>query len=306
MGKLLCFPNRDAACMDTFIKELQARECDEKTIQLYQSDINIFRTDVAKDLLDVAAEDVYRVIEGWQAQNLSAATLQRRASSLRQFYNLLYNLGLISARPTASLRVPKPWKRVKVHPAEDLELVISAIGVESPFDIRDRAVLLLLRDSGIRATAIAKCEVANIDWKLSRMMLRDDKYAKDHWVPLSKRCLAAITLYLEKSRPYFLHGRELPFMFPSARSLTPLTRQRVWQIAERWSKEVLGVKVSPHAWRRALLTEGSEKGMEVFDLMQMAGHENPETTQHYLRHSNGKLRDIFYKAHPLAGKGVQQ
>ena len=41
MAKLLIFPSRNAACMDSFLKELQARECDEKTIQLYQSDISI-------------------------------------------------------------------------------------------------------------------------------------------------------------------------------------------------------------------------------------------------------------------------
>jgi integrase/recombinase XerD len=305
MAKLLSFPSRDAACMDAFVKELQARECDKFTIRLYESDINTFRADVAKDLLDVEAEDVYKVIEQWQAQKLSAATIQRRASALRQLYNLLCNIGLISKRPTATLRVPKAWKRVAVHPAEDLELIISAIGVESPFDIRDRLVLLILRDSGIRAEAVARCEVANIDTKLGRIMLRDDKHRKDHWVPLSRRCLTAITRYLAKAHPYFLQGRELPFMFPSDRSDKPITRQRVWQIADRWSKEVLGVKVSPHAWRRALLTEGAEKGMELFDLMQMAGHESPETTQRYLRHSNGKLREVFYKTHPLAGKGQQ-
>ena len=305
MGKLLEFPSRDQACIEAFVKELKARECTDATIQLYQSDLNIFRTDVGKDLLDVAAEDVYKVIEHWQKQEASAATVQRRACALRQFYNLLYNLGLISTRPTASLRVPKPWKRVEVPPAENLELIISTIGVENPFDIRDRTVLLMLRDSGTRANATAKCEVANIDWNVGRIMLRDDKYRKDHWTPLSKRCLAAITLYLNKARPYFLHDRDLPFMFPNLNTDVPITRQRVWQIVDRWSREALGERVSPHAWRRALLTEGSENGMELFDIMQMAGHESPETTQRYLKHSNGKLREIFYKTHPLAGRRSQ-
>ena len=230
--------------------------------------------------------------------------MQRRVSALQQLYNLLYNLGLISIRPTASLRVPKPWKRVKVPPPRISELVISAIGVESPFDIRDRAVLLMLRDGGIRAEAVARCEVANIDWKLGRIMLRDDKYGKDHWVPVSKRCLAAITLYLKKAHAHFLRGRELPFMFPSAQSDGPMTRQRIWQIAGRWTMEVLGIKVSPHAWRRALLTEGSESGMELFDLMQMAGHLDPATTQRYLRHSDGKLREVLQDA-STRGKGAE-
>jgi site-specific recombinase XerD len=114
---------RDDACLDSFVRDLQARECNAKTIEAYQSDIKLFQKDVGKELLEVESGDVYRVIAGWQSQNITAATVRRRAASLRQFFNLLYMVGLISIRPTADLRVPKPWRRVGVHPAGDLERV---------------------------------------------------------------------------------------------------------------------------------------------------------------------------------------
>lgn len=292
--------NSDDACIAAFVDALRARECDPKTIACYQSALTIFRLDVAKDLLDVGANDVFRVVELWQRQNLAPATVRRRASGLRQFYNIMFLEGLISVRPTADLRVPKPWRRAKVQPAIDLERVISAVGIESPLDVRDRALLLLLRDSGIRASAVARCELVNVDWKLGRLMLRKDKYAKDHFVPLSKRSLTALRQYVDTARPYFLHGRELPYIFPALRKDTPLTRQRVWQVADKWSVKVLGVRCSPHSWRRTMITEGAENGMEVFDLMQLAGHDNPRTTQQYINHSTEKLRDIFYRSHPRA------
>jgi len=289
---------RDEACMECFIHDLRARASDPKTIDAYASDVNIFREAVTKNLIDIEAEDIYRVIAQWQAQNVSVATVQRRAAALRQFYNLLYTVGLISIRPTALLRVPKPWKRIQAAPNEDLELVILSIGKESPFDLRDRAVLLLLRDTGIRANAIATSELANVDWKRGRIMLRDDKYGKDHWVPLSKRSLEALHQYVQTSRPHFLRGRNIPNLFASPKSLGPITRQRIWQIADKWSMKVLGRRQSPHDWRRAVLTEGAEKGMELFDLMQMAGHVDPTTTQRYLQHSTAKLREVFYRTHP--------
>ncbi len=299
---------RDDACLGSFVEDLRARELNAKTIESYQSDIKIFQNDVGKELLEVESGDVYRVVACWQSQNVAPATLQRRAAALRQFYNLLYLIGLISIRPTAELRVPKPWRRVGVHPAKDLEQVTLAIGTgtQSPFDIRDRAILLLLRDSGIRANAIAQSELANVDWKLGRIMLRNDKYGKDHWVPLSERSTAALRLYVDTTRPYFLRGRTLPYIFVSLQSDGPLTRQRVGQIADRWAMKVLGVRCGPHAWRRTTLTEAAENGMELFDLMQMAGHQNPETTQRYIMHSTGKLREVFYSSHPRAGKGKPQ
>jgi integrase/recombinase XerD len=297
---------RDDACLDSFVQDLRARECSANTIASYQSDIRVFRKDVGKELLEVESGDVYRVVAGWQSQNFALATVQRRAAALQQFYNLLYLIGLISIRPTAELRVPKPWRRVGVHPAEDLERVVLAIGSKTPFDIRDRAVLLLLRDSGIRANAIAQSELANVDWKLGRIMLRKDKYAKDHWVPLSERSTAALRLYVDTTRSYFLHGRDLPYLFVSPGGGRPLTRQRIWQIVDQWTMKVLGVRCGPHGWRRTTLTEGAENGMELFDLMQMARHADPTTTQRYLMRSTGKLREIFYSSHPRARKGQTQ
>jgi site-specific recombinase XerD len=310
MDKLLRFPQAaapvmtsgDDACLEAFVRDLRARECDSKTIESYQSDVKTFRKDVGKELLEVEADDVYRIIERWQSQDITAATVQRRAASLRQFYNLLYMIGLISTRPTAELRVPKARRRMDVHPAEDLERVILAIGTQAPLDIRDRAVLLLLRDSGIRANAIAQCELANVDWKLGRIMLRKDKYAKDHWAPLSERSTAALRLYAGTVRSRFLLGRDLPYLFVSPKTNRPLTRQRIWQIANHWSLKVLGVRCSPHSWRRTILTEGADRGMELFDLMQMAGHAGPSTTQRYLLHSNSKLREVFRSSHPRAEK----
>jgi site-specific recombinase XerD len=302
MTEAITTQERNDACLGAFLDDLRARALNAKTVDAYRSDMEIFRRAVGMELLEVQEVDIFRVVKAWQSQHAGMATVQRRVSVLRQFYDLLYRAGLISVRPAANLRVPKPWRRVDVHAAEDLERVILAIGTQSPFDLRDRALLLLLRDSAIRANAIAQSELANVDPKLGRILLRKDKYGKDHWAPLSKRSSAALRLYVGTARPYFLRGRNLPYIFISLRGDRPLTRQRVWQIANRWTMKVLGVRCGPHAWRRTTITEGADNGMELFDLMQLAAHQSPETTRLYIRHSVGKLREAFYQSHPRAGK----
>ena len=295
---------RNDACLGAFIDDLRARALNAQTVSAYGCDMEIFRRAVGMELLEVKEADIFRVVKEWQSQHAGMATVQRRASVLRQFYDLLYRVGLISVRPTANLRVPKPWRRVNVTAAADLERVVLAIGTENPFDLRDRALLLLLRDGAIRANAIARAELANVDWKQGRVMLRNDKYGKDHWVPLSQRLRVALLVYVTKARPYFLRGRTLPYIFVSLTNDGPLTRQWVGQIADRWAMKILGVRCSPHGWRRSTLTEGADNGMELFDLMQLAGHQDPETTQRYLQHSVSKLREVFYQTHPRARKEV--
>jgi integrase/recombinase XerD len=234
------------------------------------------------------------------------ATIQRRVAALRKFFNLLFSAGLISTRPIANLRLPKAWARVlRPTATEDLERVIAAIGTDSPFDVRNRALLMILRDTGPRVMAISQVELANVDWDLGRVLLLHDKFGKEHWVSLSKRSTAELRRYIETARPYFLHGRDLPYLFLSAKRDGhdgPISRQRVWQIATSWTKKVLGVPCSPHGWRRACLTEGAALGMDTFDLMNLAGHSSPDTTQRYIHHSIDHLKKTLAETHPRARK----
>ena len=137
-------------------------------------------------------------------------------------------------------------------------------------------------------------------------MIRHDKFSKEHQLPLSARTLEAIREYIENARPYFLRDRKLPYLFlvygRTDNSDRPMTRQQFCNITKGWTKKVLGVGISPHKWRAACMTEGAEKGMDVFDLMNLAGHSSPEITQHYIRHQIGHLKDGYYGTHPRAGK----
>lgn len=290
-------------CLQFFVEQLKARRLNPKTIAFYEADLKLFREAVAKDLLEVERADIYRVFEAWKALRASDATISRRAAALRQFYDLIFAAGLISVRPTANLRLPKAWVRVqRVAAAEDLERVIAAIGARTPFDLRDRAILLLLRDTGPRANAIAHLELRDVDWQQERLFLRHDKFSKQHYVPLSKRTLEAVRDYVQKGRAYFLHGRDMPFLFLWSKGDGPITRQCIQQITNGWTKRVLGKCYSPHCWRRTLLTEGAEKHMDVYDLMIVAGHSSPDTTNRYIHHTIAEQKRVFYETHPRARK----
>jgi len=137
------------------------------------------------------------------------------------------------------------------------------------------------------------------------LIIRHDKFGKEHTIPLSTRTLEAISEYVHKARPYFVRDRGVAFLFPAYNRADnargPMSRQQFCNIAKGWTKKVLGVGISPHKWRAACLTEGAEKGMDEFDLMNLAGHDSPETTQRYIRHQIGHLKESYYSTHPRAG-----
>lgn len=267
-----------------------------------------------KGLAQVTRHDLRRALRRYQKAGLADSTIQRRAATLRSFYDFLFAMGLIKSRPTANLQLPKGWERVPRAPAaEDLERVIAAVGREAPLDLRDRAILLLLRDSGLRAMALSRICVSAIDWEHARITIREDKYGKQHVVPVSQRALEALYDYVEKARPLFLKGRDVPYLFPgvvvpyrcgrrSRAGGDHLCRVHIYNIAKRWTRKVLGQSYSPHKWRAACFTEAAAQEMDNFDLMNLAGHSSPETTERYIRHQTAHLKERYYATHPRAGK----
>jgi site-specific recombinase XerC len=79
-----------------------------------------------------------------------------------------------------------------------------------------------------------------------------------------------------------------------------MIRQQLFNITTGWSMRVLGVASSPHKWRAACFTECAEKEMDVFDLMNLAGHSSPEVTPGYIRHQLGHLKQAYRETHPRA------
>jgi integrase len=107
------------------------------------------------------------------------------------------------------------------------------------------------------------------------------------------RCPYLLAKYINKARPYFLRDRISPYLFlgyhrkRAANANGPMIRQQLFNITTGWSMRVLGVASSPHKWRAACFTECAEKEMDVFDLMNLAGHSSPEVTPGYIRHLTG-------------------
>ncbi len=297
-----------------FAQEQRERGLNEKTISASGTDLRLFHESVRKDLAQVTRHNLRRVLLRYQQAGFADSTIQRRAATLRSFYDFLFAVGLIKSRPTVNLRPPKGWQRAPRAPApDDLERVIAAVGGEAPLDLRDRAVLLLLRDSGLRETALSHIFVSDIDWENARVMIRHDKYGKQRRTPLTHRTVEALREYVEKARSLFLKGRELPYLFPGVnmpylrgrkvrRGGDHLCRQAVCNITKRWTKRVLGTGYSPHKWRAACFTEAAAKEMDNFDLMNLAGHSSPETTERYIRHEIGHLKERYYATHPRAGR----
>lgn len=173
MTAILHFPRRpmasnvpaDLASLRTdWLAHLQARGRTGHTLAAYRTDVGFLIEYAAR--LDVTLVQLVseRMLSRWLDAGIlhmgwSRRTAARRLAAVRSFMQWCRVEGYIAHDPSAELRIKFRPRRVVAPELDPLRGVIEAIGARKPFDLRDRAVLMLLLDAGLRAGEVAGLDV---------------------------------------------------------------------------------------------------------------------------------------------------
>ncbi|MCY4045651.1 MAG: site-specific integrase, partial [Cellvibrionales bacterium] len=141
------------ACLALWVKHKQAflsqcenvRRLSPHTLSNYQKDLEQFFSFAEANTLSVQSflSQLFR-------QGKSPKTIQRKLSSLRQYFAYLVNEGVIHADPTAGIKAPKAPQ--KLPNLLDVDEVSHLLALESDdwFVIRDKAIIELFYSTGCR------------------------------------------------------------------------------------------------------------------------------------------------------------
>ncbi len=175
-------------------------------------------------------------------------------------------------------------KRLPVLTAEEVGRVLAVCGV------RDRALVLLMVDSGL-----SRAEVCALNWEdvdiasgLIRVRRRKGGKARSAVIGVtSRRALVAYRRTLQvrsDAGPLFLARRGARF-----------TGAGLMQVFRRLS-ERSGILVTAHALRRTFVVLSLRAGMDVLHLQAMLGHASLDMVQHYAQMIDDDLLGA-HKAH---------
>jgi integrase/recombinase XerC len=237
---------------------------------------------------DLLRAHLARCSDGSGGGRASAATIARKQSALRAFFNFLRRRDPSLADPTAGLRAPKlprPLPR-----ALDVDATLALLEPRGSADqLRDRAALLLLYGLGLRLAEAAS--VKDVDVDLETCMVRVvGKGNKERIVPVPQACIAALATYREARgpNPAFLRGR----------SGKPLSSRTLARIVARAAGSALGRHVTPHQLRHSFATHLLASGANLREIQSLLGHQNLSTTQRYTKVTPERLFSIYDAAHP--------
>jgi integrase/recombinase XerD len=237
-------------------------------------------------------------------RGLSAATMRRRISALKQFYRFALSENARGDDPTSRLDPPKRARSLpKTLSTEEIERLIAA--AESP---RDKALIELLYGAGLRVSELVSLPLRSAPKPGQEHMIIEGKGGKERLVALGRPALAALNAHLEAragALPKLEAQRERAarWLFPSSSAADgKLTRRRVGQILEAAAAKagIDPARVSPHVLRHAFATHLVEGGADLRTVQTLLGHADIATTQIYTHVAEGRLKTLVETKHPLA------
>src|SRR5580698_5689592 len=162
-------------------------------------------------------EDLARYIESLYGAGLSARSIARHMTTLRNFYSFLTREGEVKANPTEFLTPPKQWSNLpKYLNRQEIERLLTTPDAKKATGLRDRAMLELLYATGLRVTELCRLELSNVE-RDSGVLRVTGKGNKQRLVPFGESAGESVGRYLSEGRPGLLKGRASRFLFVTAR-----------------------------------------------------------------------------------------
>lgn len=211
------------------------------------------------------------------AEPLATATLYKHSKTIRRFFNWCVEAGHLTSSPARELSSRRPAQALGEGKAATVEEV-TAILHEVRKKPRDRAVILLLAESGARASEVAGLRIPNLVLAENRAWL-DGKGEKRREIFFLDDATEAIRKWLA-IRPDADHH----YVFTSTRGRGKLNPQGISQITRRACRAAeLDRILGAHAFRHYVGTEMARQHVPLGIIQAWLGHSDPSITLQYQR-----------------------
>jgi integrase len=161
---------------------------------------------------------------------------------------------------------------------------------------RNRAVVYLLIETGMRRAAVTNLDLADVDWK-GRTVNVLEKGGSTHTYSVSKEGLEAVRDYVERERPADAEQWRSPALFLSAygnpRAGERMNARSVNVIWDEVCKLAEVEDRTPHSARHAMGKHIIEKTGNIAAVQRQLGHKNAIYSMQYARITKQELLDVI-------------
>ena len=158
---------------------------------------------------------------------------------------------------------------------------------KAPALLKHRVLLSLIYSAGLRAREASNLKISDIDSGRMMIHVRQSKFHKDRYIPLSP-------LILEGLRKYFIACHPVDYLFNGNEPGSQLSVRGIqWAIHEAVKKCKLQKGITLHTLRHSYATHLLEYGMDIVTIKELLGHDRIETTMIYLHVAKPNRTNLF-------------
>lgn len=278
-------PTSYADLMDQYLAEKRVLGCSPATLRAYAQRLTRFLSWLGDRPLDRSSVRSY--VDGLYLEELSPETIADYMRDVRTFCNWLVREELLCSNPVQGLIPRVPQRRPESYSLEQLHALLDGC------DMRERAVLLTLLDTGLRAAECCSLRRDKLDWSTGQFVIVG-KGGKERAGWLSPAALAALRGYVATRRdddPALWYGRRGPL---TAFGLYQLVRRRSVAAGIRGD-----VRRLLHAFRATFAKHYIQRGGDLESLRRLLGHSSIAMSAYYAQLADAELGAKKAMVNPL-------
>ena len=295
----------------------QQKGLQPSSIRSYRDSLRLFLIFVAKQhhrgvsklaLEHLDYQSVLAFLHNMEKERGNAITTRnQRLAALHTFYEyigrkvpeMLPFCAKVAAIPMKRCPLPE----MKFLAREDVEALFAGIPDGDRLSTRDRALLMLLYNTGARVSEVAQLTIGQLDLQSPAQVRLLGKGAKWRTCPLWSQTAKALRIMLDE-RPTAL-GPTAPVFVGIGGE--PMTRfgiyKRIRHHAQTWeasAKPSSRIRITPHVFRHTTAVHLLEAGVEVNVIRGWLGHVSLNTTNRYAEITIRMKADALELCEPIA------
>jgi site-specific recombinase XerD len=281
-----------------FLLDVQAANRTPGTVAFYRQKLTPF-LDYLRERGIVQAQDIapshLRAYLAVLNASHSAGGVHAHWRAVRAFLRFLVREGILDSNPLDKVRAPK----VDVEPLAPVNLehlkAMLATCDRGEAGLRDRAILLTLLDTGLRAGEATALNVHDLDLNDGALMVRRSKSRRPRTVFVGRQARRALSAYLRA------RGNPQPDepLFATVERRGRLTYAGLRDVVRRRARLANVPAPSLHSFRRAFALTMLRNGADVVSLSRMMGHGSLPVLMRYLRQEKQDLGRVHERHSPV-------
>jgi integrase/recombinase XerD len=233
-------------------------------------------------------------------QRYAPATANKMLSALKRVLQEAYRLDLLDADAYTKavdltrISESRKLKGRALKPIEISALMQTCLNFDAPIDVRDAALIAILRGTGIRRAELCHLNLEDFEPDSGALQVCLGKGQKDRTVYLPHEAIAFVERWIavrgSQSGPLLL-----PIRCRGKLQWRQLTPDGILKIVQRRGRMAGIESFSPHDFRRTFCSDLLDAGVDIATVQKLAGHASPVTTVKYDRRGEETKRAAVQK-----------